>query len=111
MRMRGRPGGELLWMLSLVLSGVGGTPFTLLGRMGWDFESIPIGVAIVFLAKLDLIQKMGPKIKFWEDVWSGALTPKEVFPGLYNIASAKEASIAVNMDLWSGSLQWNVSFN
>ena len=68
-------------------------------------------MAIVFLATLDLIQEMGPKIKFREDVWCEALTPKEVFPSLYDIASVKEASIVVNMDLWSGSLQRNVSFS
>jgi hypothetical protein len=33
-----------------------------------------------------------------------------VFPGLYSLASNKEASIANNYDLMSGSHQWNVSF-
>jgi hypothetical protein len=34
----------------------------------------------------------------------------EVYPGLYNIASNKEASIADNSELVSGSCQWNTSF-
>jgi hypothetical protein len=42
-------------------------------------------------------------------VWCGTLTLKEVFLGLYNIATVKDASIAANMDFTSGSLQWNVS--
>ena len=33
-----------------------------------------------------------------------------MFPGLYSLASNKEASIADNFDLLSGSRQWNVSF-
>jgi hypothetical protein len=43
-------------------------------------------------------------------VWGGASTLKEVFPGLYNIASVKDVPIVANMDFMSGSLQWNVSF-
>jgi hypothetical protein len=34
----------------------------------------------------------------------------EIYPGLYNLASNKEASIADNFDLMSGSRQWNISF-
>ena len=34
----------------------------------------------------------------------------EVYPGLYNIASNKEASIADNSELVSGYCQWNISF-
>jgi hypothetical protein len=43
-------------------------------------------------------------------VWRGEVTLKDAFPGLYNIASVKDASIANNMDRSSGSTQWNVSF-
>jgi hypothetical protein len=49
----------------------------------------------------------GSKIRFWDDVWCGL---KEVFPGLYSIASVKDASIVDNMDFMGGTLQWNVSF-
>jgi hypothetical protein len=34
----------------------------------------------------------------------------EVYPGLYNLASNKEAFIADNYDVMSGSRQWNISF-
>jgi hypothetical protein len=34
----------------------------------------------------------------------------EVYPGLYSLASNKEASITDNFDSVSGSLQWNISF-
>ena len=50
------------------------------------------------------------KIRFWDDVWCGEATLKEVFPSLYNIASVKDASIVDNMDFTGGTLQWNVSF-
>jgi hypothetical protein len=43
-------------------------------------------------------------------VWCGSSSLKEAFPGLYNLACNKEASIADNHDLLSGSHQWNVSF-
>jgi hypothetical protein len=52
----------------------------------------------------------GSKIRFRDYVWCGGVILKEVFPGLYNIASAKEASIVDNMDFIGGTLQWNVSF-
>jgi hypothetical protein len=35
---------------------------------------------------------------------------KEAFPGLYNIAIAKEAIVVDNMDFTGGTIQWNVSF-
>ena len=35
---------------------------------------------------------------------------KKAFPNLYNIARLKDASIAINLDFASESLQWNVSF-
>jgi hypothetical protein len=50
----------------------------------------------------------GSRIRFWDDIWCGGTTLKEAFPGLYNIASAKEATIADNMDFMSGTIQWNV---
>jgi hypothetical protein len=43
-------------------------------------------------------------------VWCGSLPLREVFPGLYSLASNKEATIAGNHDSLSGSHQWNVSF-
>jgi hypothetical protein len=37
------------------------------------------------------------------EVWCGSVPLLEVFPGLYNLASNKEASIADNFDSVSGS--------
>jgi hypothetical protein len=53
----------------------------------------------------------GSKIRFWEDVWCGDRTLKEEFPGLYSIASVKDASIADNMEYSSESIQWNIQFS
>ena len=35
---------------------------------------------------------------------------KIAFPVLYNIALVKEASLAANMDLSSGTIHWNINF-
>jgi hypothetical protein len=35
---------------------------------------------------------------------------KDVFPNLYPIACAKDASIAALLEHFGGSIQWNVSF-
>ena len=35
---------------------------------------------------------------------------KVVFPGLFNIASFKEASIADNVERSNGAIQWNIQF-
>jgi hypothetical protein len=45
----------------------------------------------------------GFRISFWEEVWCENSSFKEVFPGLYSLASNKEASIADNIDSLSGS--------
>jgi hypothetical protein len=54
--MRVRLGGELLWMLSMVLSGVVGIPLTLMGHTGWGFGGSLVGGGGCFLAVLDLIR-------------------------------------------------------
>jgi hypothetical protein len=64
----------------------------------------------VFFSHTRLYPRDGSKIKLWEDVWHGEVTLKDAFPGLYNIASIKDASIADNVDCSSGSIQWIVSF-
>jgi hypothetical protein len=40
----------------------------------------------------------GLKIRFWDDVWCGDRALKEAFPGLFNIASFNEVSIADNVE-------------
>jgi hypothetical protein len=50
------------------------------------------------------------KIRFWDDVWCGDRPLKVAFPGLFNIASFKEASIADNVERSNGAIQWNIQF-
>jgi hypothetical protein len=50
------------------------------------------------------------KIKFWHDLWCGNMILKDAFPVPFGIARSKDASIAANVELLGGSIQWNVSF-
>jgi hypothetical protein len=43
-------------------------------------------------------------------VWCNETSLKVAFPILYNIVSVKDATLATNMDLSNGTLQWNISF-
>ena len=52
----------------------------------------------------------GSKVRFWDDVWCGDSPLKVAFPGLFNIASFKEASIADNVERSNGATQWNIQF-
>jgi hypothetical protein len=63
-----------------------------------------------FSSHIRLIPGDGSRISFWGEVWCGSSPLMEAFPGLYGLASNKEASIADNFDSLSGSCQWNVSF-
>jgi hypothetical protein len=110
MCMRERLGGELLWMLNLVVIGVGGVLLIPLGRMGWGFGRILGGVGVYFVATPDLKLGDGSKIRFWDDVWCGELALKVAFPVLYGVACDKNACVAAHLDFSSGSLQWDVSF-
>jgi hypothetical protein len=53
----------------------------------------------------------GSKIPFWDDVWCGDRALKEAFPGLFTIASFKEASIADSVEQSNGTPQWNIQFS
>jgi len=52
----------------------------------------------------------GTRISFWHDLWVGNMTLKAAFPALFGIAAVKDASVVNNLELLSGSNQWNVSF-
>jgi len=52
----------------------------------------------------------GVRTKFWNDLWCGDMVMKEVFPVLFGIASAKDASVVKNMEILDGSTQWNMNF-
>jgi hypothetical protein len=52
----------------------------------------------------------GIRTKFWHDLWCGDRVLKEAFPVLVGIAQMKDASVADNMEVLGGSIQWNMSF-
>jgi hypothetical protein len=90
-------------------------------RGGWRsrFRAGPHGMGLwkaicmewhCFSSHIRLIPGDGSRISFWGEVWCGSLPLKEAFPGLYSLACNKEASIADNLDLLSGSQQWNITF-
>ena len=68
--------------------------------MGWQF----------FKSHIRFIPGEGSRIRFWDDVWYGERPLKVVFPGLFNIARFKEASIAENLERSNGAIQWNIQF-
>ena len=53
---------------------------------------------------------IGSKISFWEDVWCGENSLKDSYLGLFSIARLKEASIADNVELSNGVVQWKIAF-
>jgi hypothetical protein len=63
-----------------------------------------------FSSHIRLILGDGSRISFWGEVWCRSLPLREVFLGLYSLASNKEASIADNHELMIESHQWNASF-
>jgi hypothetical protein len=79
-------------------------------HMGWVFGSLVVRNGIASLVILDLFWGMVPESASGGEVWCRSLPLREVFLGLYSLASNKEASIADNHELMIGSHQWNVSF-
>jgi hypothetical protein len=63
-----------------------------------------------FSNHIRLIPGDGSKISFWGEAWCSSVPLLEVYQGLYNLVSNKEAFIADNYDLISGTHQWNISF-
>ncbi|KAG2691589.1 hypothetical protein I3760_08G015100 [Carya illinoinensis] len=53
----------------------------------------------------------GNMIKVWYDTWCGNCALKELFPTLFRVASAKEASVAEVMVLVGEQIQWNINFS
>ena len=49
-------------------------------------------------------------VKFWEDVWCGVCSLKEVFPKLYGISRAREAFVSEVMRFSHGRIHWDVRF-
>jgi hypothetical protein len=50
------------------------------------------------------------RIRLWHDLWCGDTVLKDSFPVLFGIARSNDASVAANVELLGGSIQWNVSF-
>jgi hypothetical protein len=69
-------------------------------RKGWE----------MFKSFTRLVVGDGTRISFWLDLWCGDTVLKEAFPGLFGIACVKDASVANNIEVLGGSIQWNVSF-
>ncbi|KAG2696954.1 hypothetical protein I3760_07G084700 [Carya illinoinensis] len=53
----------------------------------------------------------GSKVKFWSDVWCGDRSLKVLFPLLFQLASAKDVSVAEVMEAAEGQLFWNINFS
>jgi hypothetical protein len=69
--------------------------------MGWQ----------VFRSHCSFVPGEGSRIRFWEDSWCGDRALKDAFPVLHSLASNKGASIADNIELSRGSIQWNIQFS
>jgi len=52
----------------------------------------------------------GTRTRFWHNLWCGDTVLKEAFPVLFGIAREKDTSVAGNMEILGGSIQWDVSF-
>jgi hypothetical protein len=50
------------------------------------------------------------RISFWHELWCGDTVLKVAYRVLFGIASAKDGSVATNLEFLGGSNQWNVSF-
>jgi hypothetical protein len=85
---------------SWVRSGSYGRGFWKFIRKDWHY----------FSSHIRFIPGNGSRISFWEESWCGSSPLMEVYLGLFSIASNKEASIADNLGMVSGSCQWNVCF-
>lgn len=48
---------------------------------------------------------IGSKVRSWHDLWCGDKALKESFPNLYGTACTKDAFVAANLELSSGSNQ------
>jgi hypothetical protein len=83
-----------------VISGSHGVGLSKYICMGWQ----------IFKCHIRFDPGEGSRIRFWDDVWCGDRSLKVAFPGLFNIASFKEASIADNVERSNGAIQWNIQF-
>jgi hypothetical protein len=97
------------WNLNLAIHWVGSVQISLLGQMEWGFGRTSKGVKGCFQVTRFEVGD-GAKVRLWHDLWCRDKALKEVFPNLYGIACAKDASVAAHLELFGGSNQWKVSF-
>jgi hypothetical protein len=43
------------------------------------------------------------KVRFWHDRWCGDVALKEAFPNLFDIARAKDTSVATHLEFYGSS--------
>jgi hypothetical protein len=110
MPMNLRLGGEKWWRQNMGRrEGVGG-PRLAQVLMEGVCGNILVRNGRHFSYHTKLIPGDGSRISFWGEAWCVNVPLLEAYPGLYSLASNKEASIADNFDSVSGSRQWNISF-
>jgi hypothetical protein len=83
---------------------------TTLDLMGWVFRNTFVRVGRFLGAISNLILSRALRFAFGMIFGVGDSALKEVFPGLFIIASLKEASIADNIERSNGIIQWNIQF-
>jgi hypothetical protein len=105
MSMRERLCGDQLWMLSKVLLGLVGVPWTTLGltEQGFGRTSGRGGAYLVAIPNLFWEMDPGSDFGMMCGVWCGEMPLKEAFPGLYDIACNKNSLVAAHMILENGS--------
>ncbi|KAG6705367.1 hypothetical protein I3842_07G176000 [Carya illinoinensis] len=70
-------------------------------RRGWG----------VFNRFVKLQLGVGSRIKFWSDVWCDNRALQDLFPSLFQLASAKDVSMADVLETSGGHTHWNVTFS
>jgi hypothetical protein len=108
MSTRKRICGDQLWMLSMVLPGLVGVPWTPPGSQGVGIWKNIRKEWNLFSSHTRLV--LGDRIRFQDDVWCGEMPLKEAFPGLYDIACDKNSLVAAHLILENESFQRDVKF-
>ena len=49
-------------------------------------------------------------VKFWQDIWYGDQSLKEILPEPFRIACYREASVADHLKYHNGTIHWDLNF-
>jgi hypothetical protein len=90
--------------------GEGGVLVSLLGCMGWVLLKNIRRSWGKFCNHTRFEVRDGSKVRFWHDFGFWDMALKDVFPVLFGIACANDASVAVHVKFSGGAIQWNISF-